>query len=1081
MRRTFRLLLALVALVIVLPVASPAAHLPGGPIILMGIDAEDGGAGGHGPTSTYASVVNDLLANASKGTGILVLGGRKTLGDNTDSFWSAVGTATGQVVTYANGPAVGTVSFTPFEIVAVVSSYADTPGGLSVEEGSLINARDADFAAHVNAGGGLLGFSQGGISPSYGYLDALGSITAGTGGGYSDVTATAEGLAVGLDNATLDVCCWHDNYLTYPSFLLPLMTYPDARIAAIGGRNVHILVPCDAATMVASVTRPVAGRLYSDDADAGSNGLSIATVRGTTLTVNATATGSSEQAQFFFDGLLVGVDPSPPHSLSIPLPAVLGDHTIRVRVFHANEPCFDDTEILIRIVCFDATPAILRPVAGRLYRNNVDIGASDTAEAAVLEGLLTVDASSVPTAGTTAVRFEIDGIVFGTDVTSPYSAAVNTTPLLPGTHTLSAIALERVPGCGRTTTVTIRKPDPAVAGRGRGLKIVNALPVEPQITAGGAQVGGKGGPLVQTRLVDRSAPNIDYVQTIVDTAQGQTASNPTARSSSTVQRVSLLAGMITADVLEAHAYARLDLATQMSETSSLGSRIVGLRVGVTPIDVVEPNMTIAVPGVGTLVLQETIEQREGFRTEITVNALHLYLNPGYPTAEIILGSAHAGVNFLADVFTGALDDRIHDPDDLSSGGEAGNSIASATPIGEGIFEGSISKGDPADVYSFNAKQGQRIIAVVKPAERAKLHLNPPPASPSFVVDAPNVELILYGADGAVRSTSELSVGLSSPQRVQFNADLPFDGSSAPYHLEVRRRDASPDGFYTIELSILPVPLREQNDADQPGDASDACASARTLVLGPSSGELASSTFAGVIRDADPSDFYGFTGTAGRAISIAVKPDELDDGADFDLYLYGPDSPGGGPNCVTPIEFSVAGGDGSKGMPELVTVLPVLTSGTYVFEVRRVNGVGNYYVNVGEANAQPTIAAISAEPAGDAGDSCGSATTMTPGAYQGTMIDVPDSDVEDWFSVTMTPGQDLTVVMKPNDLSNFELELYDPACTLVPPDQLTLQNLPLSAPETVHIANASGGAYKVRVSRNPNGSAGNYGLVVLITP
>jgi hypothetical protein len=47
----------------------------GGPLVLMGIDAEDGGLGGHGPITAYRDVVNNILLRTTKpGTGILVIG-----------------------------------------------------------------------------------------------------------------------------------------------------------------------------------------------------------------------------------------------------------------------------------------------------------------------------------------------------------------------------------------------------------------------------------------------------------------------------------------------------------------------------------------------------------------------------------------------------------------------------------------------------------------------------------------------------------------------------------------------------------------------------------------------------------------------------------------------------------------------------------------------------------------------------------------------------------------------------------------------------------------------------------------------
>lgn len=63
---------------------------PGGPIVLVGIDAEDmfGRTGQHGPIANYIQLVNDMLLDAPKNTNsILVLGGGKNSTDDVTRFW----------------------------------------------------------------------------------------------------------------------------------------------------------------------------------------------------------------------------------------------------------------------------------------------------------------------------------------------------------------------------------------------------------------------------------------------------------------------------------------------------------------------------------------------------------------------------------------------------------------------------------------------------------------------------------------------------------------------------------------------------------------------------------------------------------------------------------------------------------------------------------------------------------------------------------------------------------------------------------------------------------------------------------
>lgn len=216
-----------------------------GPLILMGIDAEDGGPGGHGPISAYTSVVTDGIAPnvTNGGAGILVIGGGKSPFDNVTTFWDALSAGAGLPVSYVNGANIASQSFAGFGIIGVASSFSDTPsGGLSAAEGAALNARSDDIRDHVNGGGGLLGFSQGGIAVPYGYMGALGSFTVNTSGSYSSVTPTPAGELIGITDTNLDVCCWHDQYLAFPAFLQVLaINDVSGEAAAIGGFEVVII------------------------------------------------------------------------------------------------------------------------------------------------------------------------------------------------------------------------------------------------------------------------------------------------------------------------------------------------------------------------------------------------------------------------------------------------------------------------------------------------------------------------------------------------------------------------------------------------------------------------------------------------------------------------------------------------------------------------------------------------------------------------------------------------------------------------------------------------------------------------
>ena len=219
-----------------------------GPVILMGIDAEDGGPGGHGAISVYQNLVNNLLGGVTNGgANVLVLGSN---GGNVASFWSALDAGIGSSVTMGNSASIGTQSFLGYALIAIVSDQLNTPsGGMTAAQNTALTGRQAAIAAFVNAGGGLLGFSSQFGANSYNYVGGLGSFTFNTPPQYNNITATAAGNAVGITSTNLDVCCWHQTFATYPSFLNVLATAPNGQAAAIGGATVTITPVPEPATL----------------------------------------------------------------------------------------------------------------------------------------------------------------------------------------------------------------------------------------------------------------------------------------------------------------------------------------------------------------------------------------------------------------------------------------------------------------------------------------------------------------------------------------------------------------------------------------------------------------------------------------------------------------------------------------------------------------------------------------------------------------------------------------------------------------------------------------------------------------
>ena len=224
-------------------VAAPARGASGGPVVLMGIDAEDGGPGAHGPISVYDDVVTDILGNVTNGgSGIIVFGSGKAGFDGPTTFWTTIGTDLPVAVTHVNGAAnITAQNLAGFAMVAVASDEFNTFNGLTEDENNALAARAGDIASFVNGGGGLIGFSQSPLfTQPYGYLGTVGAVTTTTGGFFTDITPTADGLAIGITDA-LDVTAWHDEYLTFPAFLSVLATYVvGGQVAALGGAQVII-------------------------------------------------------------------------------------------------------------------------------------------------------------------------------------------------------------------------------------------------------------------------------------------------------------------------------------------------------------------------------------------------------------------------------------------------------------------------------------------------------------------------------------------------------------------------------------------------------------------------------------------------------------------------------------------------------------------------------------------------------------------------------------------------------------------------------------------------------------------------
>lgn len=120
-----------------------------------------------------------------------------------------------------------------------------------------------------------------------------------------------------------------------------------------------------------------------------------------------------------------------------------------------------------------------------------------------------------------------------------------------------------------------------------------------------------------------------------------------SESSATLEEVSLLDGVITAEVVVAISASAIHGTTADSNTD--GSTFTGLVVNGVSIDSgVAPNTRIELPGIGAVVLNEESRSGDGVDSSgIAVNMIHVVLQDpltGAKTGDIVVGSASSSVS-----------------------------------------------------------------------------------------------------------------------------------------------------------------------------------------------------------------------------------------------------------------------------------------------------------------------------------------------------------------------------------------------------------------------------------------------------
>lgn len=139
-----------------------------------------------------------------------------------------------------------------------------------------------------------------------------------------------------------------------------------------------------------------------------------------------------------------------------------------------------------------------------------------------------------------------------------------------------------------------------------------------------------------------------------------------AESSASLANVVVLPGnqaQVTASFLRAESQATCSAASGSSEIAEL--TFGGQKVAVTG----EPNQTVAIPGVATLIINEQTTSTNGTHRQITVNAVHVIV-PG--VADVILASTESDINCIGPTGQGPCHDFVSGGGWITAGKSRGN-------------------------------------------------------------------------------------------------------------------------------------------------------------------------------------------------------------------------------------------------------------------------------------------------------------------------------------------------------------------------------------------------------------------------
>ena len=302
--------------------------------------------------------------------------------------------------------------------------------------------------------------------------------------------------------------------------------------------------------------------------------------------------------------------------------------------------------------------------------------------------------------------------------------------------------------------------------------------------------------------------------------------------------------------------------------------------------------------------------------------------------------------------------------DMDTGTDAGNSISAATAISAGSGTGFIDSTDIADYYKVSVSSGQTV----------SVSMTPPSGS--------DFDLKLYNTNQSQVDSSTL--GGSQTDAVEATAS-----TSGYFYIYVYRWSGS--GIYSMTVTVTGGAT--QNDMGTGTDAGNTLSAATTIAAGSGTGYIDST---------DTNDYYKINVTSGQTISVSMTPPS---GSDFDLKLYDANQ--------SQVASSSLGGSQTDSITYTAT-----SSGYYYICVHLWSGSGIYSMTVAVTGGATQN---DMNTGTDAGDSFSAAITISAGSGTGY---IDSTDTNDYYKVSVTSGQTISVSMTPPSGSDFDLKLYD---------------------------------------------------------